>query len=189
MRLSGRGAPLAAVAISILALLVAVSSASYAAVTLAKNSVGTAQLKKNAVTSAKVKDGTLRVRDLRAGVLRSGPRGAQGPPGVQGIQGPPGPVDHYWAVVQANGTLVRSSTDTAVSASVVDPSGAYAVDFGTLITGCSFVGAIAMPSTSTQIGGAISLAVRGTNEEAVYVETTNFAGALTAKAFHLMVAC
>ncbi len=47
-----------------LALVVALSGTSYAAATLAKNSVGTPQLKNDAVTSAKVKDGTVKPGDL-----------------------------------------------------------------------------------------------------------------------------
>ena len=195
MKLSGRGAPYVAIAISILALLVATTSASYAVVKLAKNSVGTAQLKKGAVTSKKVKDGTLQARDFRAGVLRTGPQGlpgVDGVDGVDGIQGPPGlpgaPAVSYWAVVQSDGTLVRSSADTAVSTTVID-LGVFVVDFGTDITGCSFTGAIATPSTTPQPAGVLTLAVRNGNVEGVYVETMNLAGTLTAKGFHVQVAC
>jgi hypothetical protein len=83
--------------IASLALFVALGGASYAAVALPANSVGTKQLKKNAVTasklktdavsSAKVKDGSLQRGDFASGTLLQGP---QGPQGVQGAKGDPG---------------------------------------------------------------------------------------------------
>jgi hypothetical protein len=65
--------------ISIIALMVALGGASYAAIQIPKNSVGTKQLKKNAVNaaklkknsvnSAKVRDGSLLRSDFKAGQL------------------------------------------------------------------------------------------------------------------------
>ncbi len=93
-----------ATAISLLALFIALGGTSYAAVTVARNSVGTVQLKNgavtsakiavDAVTSAKVRDGALVARDFAAGTLLVGPRGDDGPPGLDGApgaDGPPGP--------------------------------------------------------------------------------------------------
>jgi hypothetical protein len=82
MRRLVRHRPSPAMIVSMVALFVALSGVSYAA--LAFNSVGPKQLKKNAVRSAKVKDGTLRAADFAAGQLPAGPQGAQGPPGVVG---------------------------------------------------------------------------------------------------------
>jgi hypothetical protein len=86
--------------IASLALFVALGGASYAAVALPANSVGTKQLNKNAVTasklkpnavsSAKVKDGSLQRGDFASGTLLQGPQGPQGPQGVQGAKGDPG---------------------------------------------------------------------------------------------------
>ncbi len=55
--------------ISVIALVVALGGASYAAIKIPKNSVGTKQLKKKAVTSAKVKDKTLLRKDFKPGQL------------------------------------------------------------------------------------------------------------------------
>jgi hypothetical protein len=70
--------------VSTVALVVALSTAGYAAVTLPENSVGSPQLKKgavhvsdigkDAVVGAKVRNGSLRVGDFRAGDLPTGPR-------------------------------------------------------------------------------------------------------------------
>jgi hypothetical protein len=86
--------------IASLALFVALGGASYAAVALPANSVGTKQLKKsavaaskikrNAVSSAKVKDGSLQRGDFASGTLLQGPQGLQGPKGDPGPQGPKG---------------------------------------------------------------------------------------------------
>lgn len=62
--------------ISCIALFVALSGASYAAVKLPKNSVGEKQLKKNAVTSKKVKDGSLTSADIKLSSLGTVPNAA-----------------------------------------------------------------------------------------------------------------
>ena len=77
------------------ALFVALGGTSYAASTLARNSVGTAQIARGAVTSSDVRDRSLRARDFRAGTL---PRGAQG---ERGPQGPPGAPAESTAVSSA----------------------------------------------------------------------------------------
>lgn len=74
-----RGKVTPSLVISVLALIVALGGASYAAIKLPRNSVGPAQLKKNSVSagklrkgsvnSAKVKDRSLKASDLAAGVL------------------------------------------------------------------------------------------------------------------------
>ena len=56
-----------------IAVFIALGGASYAAVKLPKNSVGTKQLKKNAVTGAKVKPATLTGSDIKASTLGTVP--------------------------------------------------------------------------------------------------------------------
>jgi hypothetical protein len=58
----------AAVAVSLLALLVAATTTAYAA-GLAKNSVGAKQLKKNAVKTAKIKNGAVTTAKIKAGAV------------------------------------------------------------------------------------------------------------------------
>lgn len=76
--------------VSYLALFVALGGTSYAAVTLPRNSVGSAQLKNNAVTSRKVRDHSLLARDFKAHQLPAGRQGEAGPAGPQGARGPAG---------------------------------------------------------------------------------------------------
>jgi hypothetical protein len=83
--------PSPALVVAALALLVALTGTSFAAVTLAKNSVGTVQLQQGAVTSPKVKDGSLGVVDLSRAARRT-LKGNSGPAGPKGDKGDPGPV-------------------------------------------------------------------------------------------------
>ena len=88
--------PSPALAISLLALFVALGGTGYAALKLPKNSVGSKQLRKgavkssdigaNAVTGAKVKRGSLSASDFKSSSLPQGPRGPQG---LQGATGAP----------------------------------------------------------------------------------------------------
>ena len=56
--------------VSIIALVVALGGASYAAIKIPKNSVGTKQIKNRAVTSSKVKDGSLLLTDFKSGQVK-----------------------------------------------------------------------------------------------------------------------
>lgn len=106
--------PSPALIVAVFALVVATGGTSYAAVTLAKNSVlsqhikngavKTADLKASAVTGAKVKNGSLAASDFAQGQLPTGPQGATGPAGPQGVAGPTNTV-----------TVVASSAVTAGS--------------------------------------------------------------------------
>jgi hypothetical protein len=120
---------------SVIALFVALGGVSYAAMTLPRNSVGTAQIKKDAVTGAKVKNSSLTGSDvqnesLTASDFNGSVQGPQGPPGVQGpqgIQGPkgdkgdPGPlIDVMPAGRTVRGVYDIFLTATAISESATD---------------------------------------------------------------------
>ena len=83
--------PSPALAVSVVALAVALGGTGYAATKLPRNSVGTAQIKKNAVTGAKVKNRSLTAADFKKGTLLTGPAGATGPQGATGATGATGP--------------------------------------------------------------------------------------------------
>ena len=82
---------------SVIAVFIALGGASYAAVNLPKNSVGTKQLKGksvgtkqlkgNAVNSNKVKNFSLQANDFKKGQIPSGPTGVTGPQGDKGNPG------------------------------------------------------------------------------------------------------
>ena len=74
-----------------LALVIATSGVSYAAITIPRNSVGSAQLKRNAVTSAKIRNNSVAKADLSTGVRSQlNATGAQGPAGLTGPAGAKG---------------------------------------------------------------------------------------------------
>lgn len=93
--------PSPAMVVAVVALVGSLGGTSYAAASLAKNSVGTGQLKtgavkvtdiaNNAVSSSKVKNGSLLAVDFKAGQLPQGPAGSAGPAGVAGPAGAAGP--------------------------------------------------------------------------------------------------
>jgi Collagen triple helix repeat (20 copies) len=83
--------PSPAMTVACIGLAIALSGASYAAVVLPRNSVGTPQLKTNAVVSAKVKDRSLKAGDFALGQLPAGPQGPMGATGATGAAGPTGP--------------------------------------------------------------------------------------------------
>lgn len=116
--------PSLALVVALLALVVATGGTSYAAVTLAKNSVlskhikngqvKTADLKDGAVTGAKVTDGSLAAGDFAAGQLPAGPAGPAGPKGDTGAQGIPGPVNTV-TVVASSGSIANNSFGAATA--------------------------------------------------------------------------
>lgn len=81
-----------------LALFIALSGSSYAAVKLSRNSVGAreiaansvrrSEVARNAVGSEEVVNGSLRIRDF--GSIPTGPKGEKGAPGPRGERGPQG---------------------------------------------------------------------------------------------------
>jgi hypothetical protein len=75
--------------VATLALFIALSGTSYAALKLPRNSVGNAQIRNDAVTSAKVQNGSMQLEDFSA-AQQAALRGAQGPQGALGPQGPKG---------------------------------------------------------------------------------------------------
>ena len=76
--------------VAVVALFIALGGASYAAVKLPKNSVGTKQIKKNAVNSSKVRNGSLLAADFGKDQLPAGPAGATGASGTAGLPGAAG---------------------------------------------------------------------------------------------------
>ena len=81
-----------ATVISFIALTVAMGGTGYAAISIPKESVGTAQLRNAAVTRQKIAPNTLRtLMGARGPAGATGPPGATGPAGQQGATGLPGP--------------------------------------------------------------------------------------------------
>lgn len=106
------------------AMFIALGGTSYAALSLPKNSVGTAQLRNGAVTGAKVKARSLTAKDFKKGQLPAGPRGPQGVAGTQGIQGIQG-------IQGVQGQQGAPGSARAYGQVVIDGSGNFALVSGT----------------------------------------------------------
>ena len=160
------------------AVFIALGGASYAAIKLPKNSVGTKQIKKNAVTSSKVKNGSLKANDFAAGQL---PKGPQGIPGEKGEKGDPGAsATTLWARVRQDGLLLLNSNATG---SKRIETGKYEVAFNRDVSKCGFVGSMASSA------GEIEVERQGEHDEAVSVETFNSSGLLADRIFTVAVLC
>ena len=114
--------PSPAMVVAVIALVGSLGGTSYAAASLAKNSVGPSQLKKgavkatdlgaNSVTSSKVKNGTLLAVDFKAGQL---PAGKTGPAGATGPQGPIGPSHALIASKATHNVGIPAASHTVIT--------------------------------------------------------------------------
>lgn len=185
MRAFSRFRPSPALAVACLALLVALAETSWAAVSalVPPNSVGTAQIRTGAVTSAKIRNNTILLRDLARSARIPGPAGPAGP---QGPAGPAGGVTSRWAVMNASGSIARSSGTTSAGRL---GTGVYEVIFNTDVTGCAFVASVGETGSASPPAGYAETTRRSGNANAVRVETRSGTAALTDRPFHLVVAC
>ena len=148
-RLTRRPSP--AMVVACLALLVALTGTSVAAVSqlVPRNSVGTAQLRDNAVARVKVRNNAINSEkvanrsllavDFARGQIPAGPAGRAGPTGPAGAAGPAGPagtVTRLTAVVSATGTIARSQGTTSASRL---STGSFEVVFNQDIANCTYV--------------------------------------------------
>jgi hypothetical protein len=153
--------PAPATVISLAALFISLSGVGYAAGVLPRGSVGTVQLRDNAVVSAKVRNGSLLATDFAQDQLQPGPEGPAGP------AGPPGePATKLWAVVNANGKLLRTSHATAVTVKSGSP---YLVKFDQDVSACAVIATPGPPNPqvvatafATNLGVEVHLAKRAT---------------------------
>jgi hypothetical protein len=120
--------PAPATVIASVALLVALTGTSVAAVSaLPRLSVGTAQLKNNAVTSAKVRNFSLLRSDFKRGQVPTGPTGARGP------QGPPGPAGI--SALERRDIVTPNTSAGVKTSSAVCPAGKRVIGGGARVTG------------------------------------------------------
>jgi hypothetical protein len=96
---------------------------------------------------------------------------------------------HVWAVVNADGSLARHGGACAGTSSV-SVSGGYDVAFPRNIVNCAYVATI---GSSGRIGtvppGEIEVVGAVGTTNAVFVQTSNSSGVVTASGFHLVVDC
>jgi hypothetical protein len=163
--------------VAIIALVAAMGGTGYAALKLPKNSVGAKQIKKGAVSSSKVKDGSLKLDDFGQGQVPAGPEGPKGDPGASAVS--------FWAVVNADASLVRGSGVKSVGRQTGHPTGTYLVRFNEDISKCAYVATLGAGAGAGEL--AVSLYQVA---DTVKVETADSgATALADRNFHVIVAC
>jgi hypothetical protein len=106
--------------VSCLALFVALGGASYAAVSLPKNSVGPKQIVPGAIDNSKIKKGSLLASAFKPGQLKAGKDGAQGPAGPPGSKGDPGPQGPA-----GSGSVTRIAGRSLFSAQTISADGQW----------------------------------------------------------------
>ena len=94
-----------------------------------------------------------------------------------------------WAVVQADGTLVRSSSVPGPVAVVHTAStGIYEVDFGKDVSACAYTATLGDTGTATPPIGMIGVATDG-DADGVTVQTFDKTGTAVDAPFHVYVSC
>jgi Collagen triple helix repeat (20 copies) len=115
----------------------------------------------------------------------AGPQGEKGEKGEKGDQGEPGaPAARSWAVVAADGTLVRGA---GVASTVRTAIGLYDVTFVDDVANCAAVGTLAASEGNAAATGQIGIGA-GANG-AIRVETEGSSGAQADRAFQLAILC
>ncbi|HEX8084560.1 MAG TPA: hypothetical protein VF529_09740 [Solirubrobacteraceae bacterium] len=163
-----------------IAVFVALGGSSYAALSLPRNSVGSAQIKTNAVRSIDVRNRSLGLTDLSRRA-RAALRGQQGPAGPAGPAGQP--AAKLFAAVAASGALVRGN---ATSGGNAGSTGNYVVGFAERVSGCVYSATLGTTDASTAPAGRVT--VRELDGR-VGVQTYDASGTAADLPFHLIVAC
>jgi hypothetical protein len=182
-----------------LALFVALGGTSYAAATLAKNSVGSAQIRtnavgsteirRNAVTSSEIRDRSINLRDM-APSARTSLRGNTGPAGATGPAGPAGPAGTALsAAINSGGARVAGNARDNVNHPI--GSNEYTVEFTRDVSTCVYSATLAAVLNNGTLeqppAGRITAAPAG--GASILVKTYDATGAPAPAPFHLLVSC
>jgi hypothetical protein len=166
--------------IATIALFLALGGASYAAIKLPANSVGTRQIKDGAVVSKDIKNHSIKPGDFK-GDLPTGPRGPQGEPGEAAAK--------YWARVKGGTTGGVNSSSGGITVSRT-ASGNAEVTFPADVSNCA--------SSITIAGSAAGRVARRTSQSSgktivvntwIWTNVTTGAVETTTDAFDIAVFC
>lgn len=179
--------------IATLALFVALGGTSFAAVSLARNSVGSKQIRTGAVGASELKSAAVSSRDVRNGSLRirdlaDTTQGAlRGPVGPVGPVGPPGPASApYFASVGERGGRLAGN---AATASYDSGTNAYRVTFGRPLDGCAATVTVATAAAQAAQDNGGSYATVANHGNEVVVRTYAANGSPEPRPFNVLLAC
>jgi hypothetical protein len=176
--------------IATMALFIAVGGTSYA-LTLPRNSVGSAQLRpdsvgrseirQGAVTSSAISNRSIRLRDVSPSARNS----LRGSPGPAGPQGPPGPT--FFAAVNSGGGLAKGNANFTSGSGL----NGRVIGFGRSVGEC-----VATATLASVPGGLVEtpppnahVTVAPTADGKVLVQTWDANGGAVGLPFNLIVAC
>jgi Tfp pilus assembly protein FimT len=153
------------------------------AASLAKKLASTLRIAKRADRNAKRAIKGLQVDGKRGPAGPPGATGAAGAAGANGAKGDKGePATRLWAVLNADGSLVRGS-GVAATSKLGAPAGSYEVLFSRDVTTCSY------QATQSVIQGETLVQPRTGKANGVFVGTFTSAGASADRGVHLAVFC
>jgi hypothetical protein len=175
-----------------LALFIALGGTGYAAVTLPRNSVGSAQLRSNAVGTKEIRRGAVRSADIRNRTIRVSDLATSTRKSLRGTPGPAGPAGKDAATYRAAINLVGGiAGGNARGGAHQLGSNLYRVEFPADVSACTYSATLAAiqngPVLEQPPAGRITVQSGGANN--VLVRTFNAAGDAAEAPFHLIVAC
>jgi hypothetical protein len=161
-----------------LALVLAAGGSSYAALSLPKNSVGSAQIRSGAVGTHELRNRGVHAIDIAPSTRRS-LRGRRGPTGSAGP-----PAAKFFAAVDSNGVFMRGNATNG--GHTVQGSGLYTVGFAQSVSSCVYSATLGTTDGSAAAPGRITVTDVGGRVE---VHTFDASGNPADAPFHLIVAC
>lgn len=94
-----------------------------------------------------------------------------------------------WAVVNANGTIARSSGGVTLT-SHTPGAGSYVINFGVNVTGCVYNATVGLSGSSgTSARGFTTVVGAAVSVNAVFVTTDDINGSAAERGFHITVFC
>jgi hypothetical protein len=159
----------------------------YAAITIPRNSVGSAQIRTSAVGTSELRSGAVHKTDIAKTTIASlrGAKGDQGPQGPAGAPGTPGtPAVSYFAVVSGAGEFLRGNASNG--GHTASGSGSYTVGFSKNVSGCAYSVTLGGIDATSQPPGSATVRDDGGK---VGVQLYDTAGNPVDRSFHLVVAC
>ena len=175
-----------------LALFIALGGTGYAAVTLPRNSVGSAQLRSNAVGAKEIRRGAVRSGEIRNRAIRLSDLGINIRTSLRGTPGRTGPAGKdaatYRAAINLAGGIAGGNARNIEHNRATN---AYRVEFPADVSACTYSATLAAvqngPVLEQPPAGRITVQSGGGNN--VLVRTFNAAGNAAEAPFHLIVAC
>jgi hypothetical protein len=174
-----------------LALFIALGGTGYAAVTLPRNSVGSAQLRTNAVGTKEIRRGAVRSSDIRNRTIRLDDLATSTRKSLRGTPGPTGPAGKdaatYRAAINLAGGIAGGNARNIEHNRTTNT---YRVEFAADVSACIYSATLAAvqngPVLEQPPAGRITVQAGGGNN--VLVRTFNAAGDPAESPFHLIVA-